>query len=65
MSAVGRSVCARKNQRRTHALNGPPKWRSRRETRSSPVSLASSGPEPLGARPFVFGREAGTRRDAV
>jgi len=65
MSAVGRSVGARKNQRRTHESNGSPKWRLRRETRSPPVSLASSGPEPLGARPPVFGREIDTRRDAV
>jgi hypothetical protein len=37
-------------------------WGTRRETRPSPVSLASSGPEPLGARSLRYGRLHGRYR---
>jgi len=38
---------------------------ARREARGSPVSLASEGPEPVGARSFVSGRERVARLNAA
>jgi len=38
---------------------------ARREARGSPVSLASEGPEPVGARPLVSGREGVARLNAA
>jgi len=61
MSEAGRSARGRK--RTPHATHRSDRRSgdARRETRSSPVSLASKGPELLGVVSHAFGREACTQ----
>lgn len=61
-----RSIRARGRTNNPHAIFERLTQRfARRETRGSPVLLASEGPEPVGARSLVFGRERVARLNAA